>query len=60
VRRALGEDAEYFTRIALKARRVLFCRGAQVHYRSGIGGASSKRTRAGWESQLKHVRTRWS
>ena len=40
---APGEDAEYFTRIVLAARRVLFCAGARTYYRSGIGGASSRK-----------------
>lgn len=40
---APGEDAEYFTRAVLAARRVLFCAGARTYYRSGIGGASSRR-----------------
>jgi GT2 family glycosyltransferase len=49
--RALGEDAEYFTRIVLKAQNIFFCKGAKVYYRSGIGGASSKKTAAAWRSQ---------
>lgn len=40
---APGEDAEYFTRAVLAARRVLFCAGARTYYRSGIGGASSRK-----------------
>lgn len=40
---APGEDAEYFTRAVLAARRVLFCPGARTYYRSGIGGASSRK-----------------
>ena len=39
--RARGEDMEYFTRIVLKASKVLFCSGARTYYRSGIGGASA-------------------
>lgn len=40
---APGEDAEYFTRAVLASRRVLFCAGARTYYRSGIGGASSRK-----------------
>ena len=37
----LNNDAEYFTRILLKADRVLFCGGARTYYRSGIQGSLS-------------------
>lgn len=38
---SLGDDGEYFTRVVLAARRVLFCEGARCRYRSGNPGSLS-------------------
>jgi glycosyltransferase involved in cell wall biosynthesis len=49
----LNNDAEYFTRIILAARRVLFCPEAHCRYRSGLSGSlSGQKTPAHWASQL--------
>ena len=49
---SLNNDAEYFTRALLNAKRVLFCEGAQCHYRSGIiGSLSGQKTAKAWTSQ---------
>jgi glycosyltransferase involved in cell wall biosynthesis len=50
----LNNDAEYFTRIVLASKRVLFCEGARAYYRSGVAGSlSGLKSRAGWISQQK-------
>ncbi len=50
---SLGDDAEYFTRILLAARRVLFCQGARCYYRSGNRSSlSGRKTAAAWASQF--------
>jgi glycosyltransferase involved in cell wall biosynthesis len=50
----LNNDAEYFTRMLLSAKEVLFCEGARAYYRSGIQASlSGTRSRAGWISQTK-------
>jgi hypothetical protein len=50
----LGDDGEYFTRVLLRARKVLFCRGARCRYRSGIKGSlSGRRTLTAWQSQFR-------
>ena len=62
----LNNDAEYFTRIVLGSRRVLFCPGARCRYRSGVGGnLSAGKTPTHWRSQFSvlnlcegHVRAR--
>lgn len=50
----LAIDTEYFARVVLAARKVLFCPGARTYYRSGISGSQSglKSTR-GWQSQVE-------
>jgi glycosyltransferase involved in cell wall biosynthesis len=51
---SLANDAEYFTRALLASERVLFCTGAQCHYRSGIGGSlSGSRSPRHFASQFK-------
>jgi glycosyltransferase involved in cell wall biosynthesis len=37
------DDGEFFTRVVLNSRRVLFCKEARSYYRSGIEGSWSKR-----------------
>lgn len=50
----LNNDAEYFTRLLLAARRVLFCPDAQCYYRSGHATSlSATKTAAAWSSQFK-------
>ena len=49
----LADDTEYFARVVLAARRILFCEGARSYYRSGISGSlSGLKSRSGWESQF--------
>jgi len=40
---SLDNEAEYFTRLVLGTKRVLFCPGARVFYRSGLPGSISRR-----------------
>ncbi|MFN8010156.1 MAG: glycosyltransferase [Holophagaceae bacterium] len=48
----LNNDAEYFTRLVLASKRVLFCAGARAYYRSGVPGSlSGLKSEAGWRSQ---------
>lgn len=42
-RLTLNDDGEYFCRVVLAARGILFCPGARVYYRSGIAGSLSRR-----------------
>jgi glycosyltransferase involved in cell wall biosynthesis len=52
----VGDDTEYFTRLVLCARRVLFCQGARAYYRSGIAGSLSGRTSTtAYASELRAV-----
>jgi glycosyltransferase involved in cell wall biosynthesis len=37
----LNNDAEYFTRVLLASRQVLYCDGARCRYRSGLAGSLS-------------------
>jgi glycosyltransferase involved in cell wall biosynthesis len=62
----LADDAEYFTRILLAAKRILFCAGARCHYRSNVAGSlSGRKTHEAWASGYRvlglcesHVRAR--
>ncbi len=50
----LNNDAEYFTRALLAARRVLFCPGARCYYRSGSPSSlSGRKSPAAWASQFQ-------
>jgi glycosyltransferase involved in cell wall biosynthesis len=50
----LNNDGEYFTRVVLASRRLLFCEGARAYYRSGLPGSLSKlKSEKGWISQEK-------
>lgn len=52
----LNNDAEYFTRVLLAARRVLYCPEARCRYRSGLPGSlSGGKTAAHWNSQAKVI-----
>ena len=39
----LNDDGEYFARVALAAKRILYCPGSRVYYRSGLKGSLSRR-----------------
>ncbi len=55
-RLTLDDDGEYFCRVILASRKVLFCSGAKVYYRSGLGNSlSGTRSRSAWESLLYSV-----
>jgi glycosyltransferase involved in cell wall biosynthesis len=50
----VGDDTEYFTRLILASKRILFCNEARAFYRSGIAGSlSGDKSLAGWASQFK-------
>jgi GT2 family glycosyltransferase len=52
----LDDDGEYFGRVALASRTVLFCEGAVSFYRSGLPGSlSGTTTDRGWTSQHRSV-----
>ena len=51
---SVGDDGEYFTRVLLAAKQVLFCSGARCHYRSGLGdNLSGRKSVQGWHSQFR-------
>jgi glycosyltransferase involved in cell wall biosynthesis len=51
---SLADDTEYFTRLILCAKRVLFCEGAWCYYRSGIRGSlSGRKSSQAWASEFK-------
>lgn len=53
---SLNDDGEYFARVLLASKKVLFCPGARTYYRSGIAGSlSGRKSRKGWESQFKVI-----
>lgn len=53
---SLNDDGEFFTRVILTSKQVLFCEGARTYYRSGITGSlSGLKSRKGWESQFKVI-----
>ena len=52
----LNNDAEYFTRILLACKQVLFCPGARCYYRSGVGGSlSGRKSSEAWASQFRVI-----
>jgi glycosyltransferase involved in cell wall biosynthesis len=52
----VGDDGEYFTRVVLRAERVLFCEGARAYYRSGIAGSlSGRRSARAFASEFKAI-----
>jgi glycosyltransferase involved in cell wall biosynthesis len=53
---SLGDDSEYFTRVILNSRRVLFCAGARCYYRSGARGSlSGTKTFEGFRSAFRVI-----
>jgi hypothetical protein len=52
----LNNDAEYFTRVLLASRRVLFAQGARCRYRSGVPGSlSAQKSPRHWASRKRVV-----
>lgn len=52
-RLSLNDDGEYFTRVLLAAKQIIFCPNAHAFYRSNLGTSMSQRTsRGAWESAL--------
>ena len=50
----LDNDAEYFTRVLLASRKVLFCPGARCRYRSGlVASLSGLKSKKAWASQYR-------
>jgi glycosyltransferase involved in cell wall biosynthesis len=53
---SLGDDGEYFTRVILNCRRVLFCSGARCYYRSGVQGSlSGNKSLEGYRSAYRVI-----
>lgn len=53
---SLNDDGEYFTRVVLASKQVLFADEARTYYRSGIEGSlSGLKSRKGWDSQFTAV-----
>lgn len=51
---SLGDDGEYFSRVLLAAREVLFCSDAKCYYRSGVQGSlSSQRSLSAYVSAYR-------
>lgn len=52
----LNNDAEYFTRALIAAKRVLFCPGARCYYRSGLTTSlSGRKSIRAWQSQFRVI-----
>jgi glycosyltransferase involved in cell wall biosynthesis len=52
----LNNDAEYFTRLLLDSKHVLFCERARAYYRSGIPRSlGALKSPAAWASQFKVI-----
>lgn len=50
----VGDDGEYFTRVVLASRRVLFCAGARCYYRSGLHDSlSGRKSSSAWTSGFR-------
>lgn len=55
-RLSLNDDGEYYSRVVLASRQVLFCPGARAYYRSGLRGSlSALKSVAGWTSQFQSI-----
>ena len=52
---SLNDDLEFFTRVFLKAQRILFCDDAVLYYRSGIGGLSGHKSDKAYSSLLQSI-----
>ncbi|PWK79879.1 glycosyltransferase involved in cell wall biosynthesis [Mucilaginibacter oryzae] len=52
----LNDDLEFYTRLFIKARCILFCTDALLYYRSGIGGLSGHKGDKAYRSLLKSIR----
>jgi glycosyltransferase involved in cell wall biosynthesis len=53
---SLDDDGEYFCRVVLACRRVLFCQGAVSYYRSGLPTSlSGSRSARAWDSQFRSL-----
>lgn len=56
---SLDDDGEYFTRVALEAKTVLFCDAAVSFYRSGLTNSlSGLKSAAAWDSQFRSLSSR--
>ncbi len=47
---SLNDDTEYFTRVVLRSRKIVFCPEARGYYRSGNSSLSGRRSRAALDS----------
>lgn len=55
---SLNDDGEFFTRVVLASRGVLFCPDGTAYYRSGIPGSlSGTRSVRGWQSGFEAIRS---
>ena len=53
---SLDDDGEYFGRVVLASREVLFCDAAVSYYRSGLPGSlSGSKSDKAWDSQFRSV-----
>lgn len=55
---SLNDDGEFFTRVALASRQVLFCSEATAFYRSGFAGnLSAAKSLTAWQSGLMSIQS---
>lgn len=55
---SLINDFEFFSRVMLHSRRIVFCPQATTHYRSAIAGSlSGAKSVAAWESAFRSIET---
>ncbi|MFD0765428.1 glycosyltransferase family 2 protein [Mucilaginibacter lutimaris] len=52
---SLNDDLEFYTRLFVKAQRILFCPDALLYYRSGIGGLSGHKGDKAYRSLLRSI-----
>lgn len=52
---SLNDDLEFYTRLFIKADKILFCNDTQLYYRSGIGGLSGHKSDEAYRSLYRSI-----
>lgn len=52
---SLNDDMDFYTRLFVKAKTILICNDALLHYRSGINGLSSHKSNKAYRSLLQSI-----
>lgn len=54
---SLNDDGEFFARVVLASKHILFCNDSELYYRSGVPGAlSSRKSDVAWKSAYQSIR----